>query len=381
MSSHQPAEPRSIISRLRAGQLLAGAVLVVAVAACGTSGSSSNAAATPKASSSLAPASSSGSLPASDIPSSAHPDLSGMSITIANQGSPSVGRISTYNLIKILRSWGANAHLMWASSPQIASSSILRGSAQVLISTIPNLLPGVENGFGVKAFGLASPRLDYAMVGAKGITSLAQLKGKTVGVYNGSPSDITWVLMAQALQHAGLTTSDVHVVVAGTQGHRIDALAAGRIQASPLSHLALIQLRSQGVHDLYDFTTQDTNLYNAVLWATPSWLAANPKMAVAVDMAELESFRQLDNPAQQQALVQEDLQNTPGGKASAALALLKMYQKYDLFPPNAILTSAALKAQEQVYFQAHTITKDWALSRWATLRYDRAALQVVGSAP
>lgn len=371
--STRPARNYRISAALAATALLA--------AACGSSNksSASTASTAPPATSATSPGAT--STPAAGANTfgitSLHPDLTGMTINIANQGTPDIGRLNSFHVVSLLKSWGANASLFWASSPGIASSVMLSGKDQVLISTIPNLLPGVINGLHLLAFGLHTPRVDYALVSTKSYPSIQQLKGKTVGVYAGSPSDITWVLLNQALTASGMKLSDVNVVKAGGQSARTSQLAAGSLAATVVSHQALITLQSQGVNNVYDFSAKDPNLYNSVLWASPTWLKSNQKLATAVVLAELETDQWMNDPANQQAQVAEDLSNVPGSSAASVKPLLDVYQKYQLFAGTPILTSSALQTQVDNYFKLGTIPSNPPLSQWSTTTYGKAALAVL----
>lgn len=346
-------------------QLVAGCVLALALAGC-----ASNSTATSSGQGSLP-----GSVPSDAIPMNGTPNLHGLSVTIADQGSPDPSRILSYHMISLLDSWGANAHVLWASSEQIASSAIQRGSAQILMATIPNQLPTVENGFNIEVFGINEPRVDYAFVTTRAITSISQLKGKSVGVLTGGPGDISYVLAAQALESGGLSVSDVHIIKTGGQTARIAALASGLIQASVVGHESLYQLKSQGVHNLYDFTAKDKQLYNDLMWAPPSWLKANPKLAVAVNLAALDSYKWFMNPANAAAVVAEGVKNSQGASASATTVLYNILRSYDVYNPGTALTTSQLTAQQNYYLSTGTLTKKLPVSSWSTTIYDAAALK------
>jgi ABC-type nitrate/sulfonate/bicarbonate transport system substrate-binding protein len=237
----------------------------------------------------------------------------------------------------------------------------------------------VQHGFNVVAFGLNQPKLDYVLIVNSHITSIKQLKGQSVGVLTGSPDDITWVLLKQALQSAGLDIPDVNLVTIGGQVTRVAALVSGRVAATVVSHQYLQRLAPSGFHSLADFAQRDPNVYNDIFWAPPDWLKANPKLAVAFNMAALDTYRAMDDPKTRPALIAEDVANSPGATTAQAQALFDVYVKYDMFPPNAIMTPAALTSQEKMYYSYHTIDSAPPVSRWAVTKYDEAALKVLGT--
>lgn len=280
-----------------------------------------------------------------------------------------------FHMLSLLKQWGANANFVWASSQQIAASEIQKGAAQVTMGTIPNQLPAVESGLNLVAFGLDEPRVDYAFVTTSGITSISQLKGKSVGVLTGGADDISYVLAVQALQAGGLTASDVHIIKTGGQTARIAALASGLVQASVVGHLALYKLQSQNVHNLYDYSTKDPTFLNDLLWASPSWLKANPKMAVAIDLAMLDTYKWFADPANASAAVTEGVQNSPGASAADATYLYNLLRQDDVLTPGAIITDSGLTAQQNFYVSQGTLTSSAPVTNWSTTIYDAAALK------
>ena len=346
-------------------QVAAGCALAVALAGC-----AGNSAATSGGQGSLPK-----SVPAAAIPANGKPNLHGLSVTFADQGTPDPTRIMNYYMVSLLNSWGAHAKMLWAQSQQIAASVMQNGTAQVTMSTIPDELPSVENGLNLRAFGINEPRVDYAFVSTSAITSIAQLKGKSVGVLTGGPDDIAYVLALQALKSGGVTGSEVHIIKTGGQTARIAALASGLVQASVVGHLSLYELKSKNVHNLYDFSIKDKQFYNDLLWASPSWLKANPKLAVAINLAYLDTYKWFSNPANAAAAVKVGVKNSPGASTASATALYNFLRSDDVLTPGAVLTTSQLTSQQKYYVSTGTLTKAVPLSSWSTTIYDAAALK------
>ena len=315
-------------------------------------------------------------VPKGAIPSGKTPNLHGLSVTIEDQGSPDPSRITDYEVVHLLKSWGANAKLIFAPSQQVATSSLLSGAANVLFSTIPNQLPTVVSGFNIRIFGINNPRLDYALLGTGSITSIAQLKGQNIGVLTGGPGDITWVLTKQALESVGLSLSDINLVKTGGQTVREAALASGRVQATVVGHNGLYVLRTLSPHILYDFTVKDPTLNNDFLWASPSWITQHAKMAVAINLAELDTYQWFNNPKNENAVLVTMVGDSPGATMSSARSIYNLYRKYGVLAAGSALSTKALLAQQSFYQSAGTLTTALPLSSWALPVYDEAALQV-----
>jgi NitT/TauT family transport system substrate-binding protein len=70
---------------------------------------------------------------------------------------------------------------------------------------------------------------NYDIVVPKNITSVAQLKGKVLGVSGANSADA--IFLAATLEHYGITPSQVTTITAGTTSERLTALSTGKIQA------------------------------------------------------------------------------------------------------------------------------------------------------
>ncbi len=369
------ADMHAPVRRRRSGLLRLASVATVAGLTLGATALSSSASTSAKKSSGSGASGVTG-VPSSAIPKGSTPNLKGLSVTIEDQGSPDPSRITDYNVIRLLKTWGAHARLIWAPSQQVATSSLLNGSADALFSTIPNQLPSVVSGFNIRIFGVNNPRLDYVLMSTGGITSLKQLKGKNFGVLTGGPGDITYVLAQQALQSVGMSIKDVNLIQTGGQTVRESALASGRIQATVVGHYGLYVLRSVHPHVLYDFTSKDPQLYNDFIWASPTWLKHNAKMAVAIDLAELDTYKWFNDPRNRNAVLVEMAEDSPGATMQSASTLYGLYRKYGVLAPGTAVSSKILLAQEKFYVKSGTLSSSVPLSRWAMPGYDVAALQV-----
>jgi len=108
-------------------------------------------------------------------------------------------------------------------------AALATGSVQIAsggpTNFIGDMAKGVING---KLFGLTVDS-GYDLVVPKGITSISQLSGKTVGVSGINSSDD--IFLDATLQHYGISASAVTTITAGTTAERLIALSSGKIQA------------------------------------------------------------------------------------------------------------------------------------------------------
>jgi NitT/TauT family transport system substrate-binding protein len=96
------------------------------------------------------------------------------------------------------------------------------------------------------------PYMDYTLLGAKGISSVNDLRGKVVGVTG--PGGIAEFAAVEGLAKKGLVRDRDYKILygVGNSPARAQALETGKIQASPFSFLERLELEKKGYPILFD---------------------------------------------------------------------------------------------------------------------------------
>ena len=96
------------------------------------------------------------------------------------------------------------------------------------------------------------PYMDYTLLGAKGITTVNDLKGKVVGVTG--PGGIAEFASVEGLAKKGLVRDRDYKILygVGNSPARAQALESGKIHASPFSFLERLELEKKGYPTLFD---------------------------------------------------------------------------------------------------------------------------------
>ena len=96
------------------------------------------------------------------------------------------------------------------------------------------------------------PYMDYTLIGAKGIASVNDLKGKVVGVTG--PGGVAEFAAVEGLAKKGLVRDRDYKILygVGNSPARAQALETGKIQASPFSFLERLELERKGFLSLFD---------------------------------------------------------------------------------------------------------------------------------
>ncbi len=129
-----------------------------------------------------------------------------------------------------------------------ALKNILAGNAEFAFTNVEPLLFAIQEGASLRAIYNIYPQNVFNLLALKssGITSVAALKGKKVGVY--SQSSGTRYNLLVMLKSAGLKESDVEVVAAGIAN--FGPLADGKIDATAATDTGLYGAQQGGLRDL-----------------------------------------------------------------------------------------------------------------------------------
>ena len=174
----------------------------------------------------------------------------------------------------IFKDNGLDVDLQSINGGAQTSAALLAGSVQIAQFGGAEALSANAGGADLVLVANLAPVYPYKLYGAKGITSVAGLKGKKVGVSNaGGSSDIA---TRAALKAAGLDPDkDVDIVAVGSHSQRTAALLAGSIDAGvddPPEDLKLVQA---GLTVLIDLAAQKLPAANTGVIMDRKFLTAN----------------------------------------------------------------------------------------------------------
>ncbi len=305
-----------------------------------------------------------------------NPAIKGQRFILIIQGSGDPGKIVETHAINVLKSWGADASVRYnPTSSNVAIAQVSSGDADAFANAVAGGYGAAVAGIPVVDFALLQPRMDYVFISRPDINSIADLKGKKIGVLDTTSINYPQALLV--LKHAGLGASDVSVVTAGGQSSRLAALVAGRIDATPLSHTAWLQLQSQGYHLLWDYTKQTGNLYDDNAFAMKSWLAGHKALATAFNEALLVSYKWFSNPKNADAVVREAMSNWVGNDAATLTKFYDILRTNNAYPVCYSMNIPTLKYQAALFEQLGSVKGHLPVGDWANVAYTNAARKAV----
>ena len=163
----------------------------------------------------------------------------------------------------------------------VMMAMLASGEAQFVISGVVAMLRGIASGFPAVIVGGTVDKLDFTLLGAKGLTGVNDLRGKVIGVTGpGSSSEFAVV---ESLKRKGLVKDrDYTLIYAGDESVRVAALQTGRVQAIPVSAGRRLTVEKEGFPVLLEVGKVLPEFPSTVLVVTKAFAASSPDKVVGM---------------------------------------------------------------------------------------------------
>lgn len=177
----------------------------------------------------------------------------------------------------LFRKHGINAKLQLLS-PQVAVQAVITGSVDIAIAG--DLMTARLEGAAVRLFAVSLVRYVFYIYGAKGITDIQQLKGKTVAV--SIPRAATDIATREVLKKNGLIPDqDIKFLYAQTIPAILTAVVTGNVAAGTLSAPTTLKAREAGLNLLADIGKQNIPGMLSPFGTTEKYMKENPNTMYA----------------------------------------------------------------------------------------------------
>jgi NitT/TauT family transport system substrate-binding protein len=210
---------------------------------------------------------------------------------------------------------GLQVNLIIAGSSASVAQQLAAGSADIGSVSTTQVVEAILGGAPLVQVLKNVATTPYALVARKGLTSVEQLRGKTIMI--GGPNDITRVFFDRLLAAHGLKAGDYTYTYAGSPSVRYAALLAAAIDATPLLPPTSYSAASQGYPILDDSRKYFPNFPTSGYTANVAWAAGHRPVVVAFVKSFLEGVKWLYDPKNKaRALhILEEATNTAPGDA------------------------------------------------------------------
>jgi NitT/TauT family transport system substrate-binding protein len=226
---------------------------------------------------------------------------------------------------------GLHVDVIVAGSSAAVAQQLAAGSADIGSVSTTQVVEAILGGAPLVQILKNVVTSPYTLVGRKGITSVEQLRGKTIMI--GGPNDITRVFMDKLLAAHGLHNGDFTYTYAGGPATRHAALLAGAIDATPLLPPVTYSAVSQGYKVLDDTRKYFPNFPTSGYTTHNPWATTHRPVVVAFIKSFLQGVAWLYEPANKTKALQI-LEETTNTKPDDALRTYEQYMREQLLSRN-----------------------------------------------
>jgi NitT/TauT family transport system substrate-binding protein len=226
---------------------------------------------------------------------------------------------------------GLKVDVVIAGSSAAVAQQLAAGSAEIGAVSTTQVIEAILGGAPIVQVLKNVMTSPYQLVSRKGITSVEQLRGKTIMI--GGPNDITRVFFDKVLAAHGLKSTDYTYTFAGAPVARYQALLAGAIDATPLLAPVSWSAIDQGYPLLDDTRKYFPNFPTSGYTAYVPWVTAHPAQMVAFARSVLQGVAWLYNPANKARAI-AILSETTNADSQSAEKTYDQYTKQRLFSTN-----------------------------------------------
>jgi hypothetical protein len=182
-----------------------------------------------------------------------------------------------------LKQWGATTSMVNGSA-NIAELGVASGNEDICTSPVATAID-----LGLTAFGPNQTSVAYFLMTPTSITKLSQLKGLSYAD-DYSAGNVDYPLWAAAAKLGGFKMSDMHLITTGAEANSYNQVLAGKASAAWVDPSTVADA-GPNFHTLASASKIAPKYADSMMFARPAWIAANPAIAEAIDLAWLASAK------------------------------------------------------------------------------------------
>ena len=177
---------------------------------------------------------------------------------------------------------GLEIEEVFVNGDATAFRTVIAGDADVTIVGPPTVFKAIIEGAKVKSIGSWQPVVDYQIVAAKPIATLKELEGKFFA--SAGPSDLTTELPKMVMKQHGLDPTTLRFIQVGGHPARLQAVAAGKVQATMINTLTTVKGQKEGVINIIAKLVDDFPKLGYVMLVATEADLANPAKRKALEI-------------------------------------------------------------------------------------------------
>jgi ABC-type nitrate/sulfonate/bicarbonate transport system substrate-binding protein len=199
---------------------------------------------------------------------------------------------------------------------------LVSGEAQMVNSSLEQMMQAASKDGSLVLIGSSLNRGVFALMAAKNIGSIKDLKGKRIAI--GQVGDAPYGYLLALLSKSGMSARDVNWVPVGTDVNgRAAALTSGRVEATLLTAPAYFKVEEQGFKTLANLADHPEIFASTGLLMKRSVVADDPKLPEKLIQAQAEAIKRFyeDKAFAVQTFLQYD-------KAAVPAEVARVYDLY-----------------------------------------------------
>jgi len=199
---------------------------------------------------------------------------------------------------------GLDVEMLQFQSGSTATRALIAGALDSFESSPVVALSAMHQGAPIKVVGCHWPVMTYSLYAAPEIRSVADLRGKDIGV--STPGSLPDLFAREALAAGGLSEGDYTFGNAGGSSNRFLAVVAGVVDAAASSSEFEIEAEARGIKVLVRAAEATPNFLRSCIFATTRMIETRRADLVRYLAAAMEGYRYaLGHRAEAVALARE----------------------------------------------------------------------------
>jgi sulfonate transport system substrate-binding protein len=349
-------------------------VFVLVAAACGDDDTS--------VSTTQAPAAPPDAAPSMDaVMAELRSKLEGQKVTIGTSSSGNASSIGAWRMADFLREdFGVDVDFRALDSDPLVAATIA-GSIEVGQLSLAGMASAVSAGSDFVAFGGDDQKNPFLLLAKAPMTSAADLAGELIAITQ-SLDQITGQTARKCLQEVGLDIeSDVELLRLGGTRDTTAAIASGQVAGGISAMHRITPLILEEGPDAYNILCLGSEVnpqISSVWYANRQWIAENPDMALAINIAALKSARWMQEDKQR--WIDYTVANVDATPETAFIDYDNFVGVLDNWPVNGSLDRELLEQTIATSFEFGVLDELVPVDDLVTFEFQDRALEILGPA-
>lgn len=266
------------------------------------------------------------------------------------------------------------------ANPQDLTRALMAGSFAVAVMNTPVPIGAAEKGGNVRIIAGLGKDIPYDLMGAKGIKSIKELRGKKISA--SSLRSGTTILTRKVLEAEGLKEGDYGIIVAGSSPERYAAVKGGSVAASPMGPPFNIMAMVEGFPKLVSYKKYIGDYQWLILMANTDFGKEHPDVVVRFLKGVVRGQQWMaDKRNKEEAiklLIKELKMTKPGDDKIAATSYEYLYDELQGMTADGSLSDKGMQTAVELMAEGGQVKPGTPWKKYADLSFVEKAQKELG---